>query len=415
MRATEQTEQERSTGISDNLSRIPTRRLALATGIMSVVALGLALTRIGAGDAQTSPMSTVIGQQLWNAAQVGLLLLLLCMWLAHRRWWVFILAGATVACLPFAIYVLSPGGWALTALLLMTCAAGLLVRAPDLNFMIADAPARVAPLFAKFEFLAFVCTLLCSMYNFQASKAFWPNWGGVFANVATAIGFRPDIPAVARGMYTLGLKGVTMPSYVPVGDVTTGNLGAVVFALIWTFLPFLYVLYFALLAKMAQDSPGTRIQQFLCCCCVLHFLFLTDFVDYKYGRGVLNPFTEVFHWTERFAWRIAILLPIYQKVATGYFRRGNGVVGQMLHYALAGWAVFFFVYYVLMVDLPRFFQAVFNGDRGADLHGLLGIPFNDALRYHGALVLMTFLYGLMAFALRCKRIFVIEEPLLRPA
>jgi hypothetical protein len=356
------------------------------------------------GHLPDAPVGVVIGQQLWNASQVGLLLLLLCMWLSHRRWWVGALAFATVMCLPFAIYALSPGAWALTALLLVICATAWTVQTPDLGVTIMDAPARSAPLFTRFEFLAFLCMLLSSMYNYMVSGAIWPHWQSIFKSIATFIGFTPDVPATTQAMYSLGLQGVAIPSYINAGHaVTTGNLGSVIFVVIWAVLPFFYVLYFAALAKLANNSPWTKLQQLLCLCCIIHFLFLTDFVDYKFGRGpVSGHFAEVFHWTERFAWRIAILLPIYQKFTAGDWRHRNGIIGVVFHYVVATWAVFFFVYYVLMVDLPHFYHFVFDGL--IDPHQLLGIPYHEALGYYGALVIMVFLYGFMSIAMRGKRI-----------
>ncbi len=386
-------------------SRVRVKALALLTGITCVLANAVSLTS-GVGDAHSAPVGAVIGQQLWNAAQVGLLLLLLCMWCVGRRWWVVLLSVAALLALPFGIYVGSPGGWILAALLLLICGAAWSTRVPDLCFTLTDEPARSAPLVTRFEFLAFVCTLFCSMYNFQVNGSIWPHWGSVYASVASMIGFTPDVPTVARSMYTLSLEGVVMPPYVPIGNVATGNLGAVVFLLIWTVLPFLYVLYFCVLAKLAKDSPGTRLQLFLCACCIVHFLFLTDFVDYKFGRGFVNPLTQEFHWTERLAWRIAILLPIYQKVLTGYFRQGAGLIGVVLHYAIACWGLFFMVYYVLLVDVPGIYEAAFDHD--VDLHRLIGVPFNEALGYYGALVLMTFVYAFTVLFMPSKRICVID-------
>lgn len=402
MRANQHIEQKRSPSVIDDVSRVPVRTLALASGVMGIVAQGLALTGLDAAGAHVAPLGTLIGQQLWNAAQVGLLLLLLCLWFVHRRWWVIALSVAAIACLPFAIYVLSPGAWALTAVLVVTSAAALIVRVPDLAVTIVDVPARGAPLFARFEFLAFVCMLLCSMYNYQVSGGFWPHWITIYENIDALLGSTPNVPAIAEGMYTLGLEGLTLPAYIEVGDTAKGNLGAVVFLLIWTVLPFLYVLYFSVLAKLAKDSPGTRVQQLLCLGCIVHFLFLTDFVDYKFGRGLVNPLAEGFHWVERFAWRVAILLPLYQKVTTGYFLRGNGLAGKVLHYLVACWAVSFAVYYVLLIDVPGFYRAALNSEFNP--RRSLGIPQIDALHYYGALVLMTFLYGFMVVAMRAKRI-----------
>jgi hypothetical protein len=253
---------------------------------------------------------------------------------------------------------------------------------------------------AKFEFLALVCNLLCSMYNYLPSWRLFPYWAFVFEGVRVLTGLTLSAAAIARGMYSLGLPGVSMPSYIHVG-FNAIPLGAVVFSLIWTVLPFLYVVYFAMLAKLAKNSPGTRIQQVLCCICIVHFLFLTDFVDYQYGRGIANPLADWCHWLEVFVWRIAILLPIYQKLTTGQWRRGNGAVGVVLHYGIAVWAAGFFIYEVLMYNVPDFLNSFGFGFKRLTLFGR---GYSEKLGWHGALLLMIFLYGFMVLAMRCKRI-----------
>lgn len=400
MDAIHKAEREWSSELTDAPSRVPVRKLALFTGLTCVIAQLLPQILGGTGDAHGGPLGVVLGQTLWNAAQVGLLLLLLCLWRLDRHWRSVVLTIATLACLPFALYALSPGGWAFTMLLLTTCAFALARGTPDLGVTVVDA-SRGTPLVAKFEFLAFVCNLLCSMYNFAASRTFWPYWASIFEAISKFVGFTPDLETIARGMYTLGLDGVSLPSYIEPGSPAS-NLGAVVFFLIWTVLPFLYVIYFAVLAKLAKNSPGTRLQQALCLFCIFHFLFLTDIVDYRFGRGITNPATHWAHWSEVFAWRIAVLLPIYQKFAAGEWRRGNGMIGVVLHYAIAAWAVFFLVYEVLLLDVLRFFYFATGQDQFMPFR-----PFGlrpEALGYHGALVLLTFLYGFMVVAMRCKRI-----------
>jgi hypothetical protein len=54
-----------------------------------------------------------------------------------------------------------------------------------------------------------------------------------------------------------------------------------------------------------------------------------------------------------------------------------------------------------MVDVPGVYQAAFDVE--VDPHRLRGLPFNGALRYYGALVIMTLLYGFMVVAMRGKR------------
>lgn len=388
--------------------RVPVRKLIAATGLACLTALILTHAERDA-IANTAALGVVAGQALWNAAQVGLLFVLLCLWRERQRWWVVGLLFGTLACLPFAIYALSPGAWALGAILLVTCAAAWIVSAPDLNVAIVDAPARERPMLGKFELLAFTCTLLSSMYNYNASKICWPYWASIFAGVAAAAGFTLDPGAVAQGMYTVGLEGVSPPPYVPTSrGADTNGLGALIFALIWTVLPFLYILLFAACAMQARNSPGERVQQALCAFAIFHFLFLTDLVAYQFGRGIPNPAAEWCHWSERWVWRLAILLPIYQKLTSGQWLRGNGKVGVVMHYGLAAWATGFFVYQLVIYDAPRFYAFVVGEE--PVYHELFGLAYRQELGYHGALVLMTVVYGFMVAAMRCKRIVAVPAP-----
>jgi hypothetical protein len=200
-------------------------------------------------------------------------------------------------------------------------------------------------------------------------------------------------------MVTLGLGGVRLPPYIL--SAPDNPLATLVFALIWTVLPVLYVLYFAACAKLAKHSPGARLQQALCLYGVFHFLFLTDIVDYQFGRGIQNPAAEWGHWSERFVWRVAILLPLYQNLATGRWLRGHGLFGVVVHYALAAWAVVFFVYMVLFFDLGGFYH--FLTGRDATYVAKVFPHYNQLLGYPGALMLMVLLYGSMLLFMRCKR------------
>ena len=116
--------------------RLPVRRLALATGAGCVAAQALALT---SGGGEHAPWSLVLAQQLWNAAEVGLLLTLLCLWRGGSRW-ALPLGMLTVAALPFALYVTSPGAWMLTVLMLGLCA--LARHEPTLGVSVSDVPPK---------------------------------------------------------------------------------------------------------------------------------------------------------------------------------------------------------------------------------------------------------------------------------
>lgn len=385
-------------GQTDAPFRVRVRSLALVTGITCVVAHGL--SQIGSGDvADHGPLGVVVGQAVWNAAQVGFLLILLCLWSVRRRWWVVVLGIASLACLPFAIYAISPGAWVLTAAILATCALTWASHAPDLGVSIIEAPARGTPVLSKVEFLAVACNLFSSMYNYEFGRGFFPYWSTMYKKVGALIGFTPDPDVVSRAMFTLGIASVSLPPFIL--SAKENALASFVFLIIWSVLPTLYVLYFAACALLAKHTPGTRIQQALCLFGIVHFLFLTDIVDYQYGRGILNPWAEWCHWTERLAWRIAILLPLYQHLASGHWRRGNGVVGVALHYTLAVWGVVFFVYMVLIYDAAGFYQFLTGGD--VSYVGKFFGPYSKLLGYPGALILMTFLYGFAVIAMRCHR------------
>jgi|GEM_PF-4594883 len=386
---------------TDGNAVVRMRGLALLVAAATLVAQLLSHADGGA-DAPTAPLGIVIGQALWNAAQAGLLLLLLGLWCARRRAWVAALAVGTLLSLPFAIYAVGPGAWAFTALTLATCALAWTRDAPDLGVAVVDAPARAPPLLAKFEFLALACSLLCSIYNFHQSWGLWPHWNSLFEGAARATGFTPDATAMAQAFYGLGLPDFDLPAYVPVGE-PWNSLGVLAFTLIWTVLPFLYVLYFGLLALQAEHTPGRRIQQALCGVAIFHFLFLTDVVDYRFGRGVVNPAAEWCHWLEVFVWRLAIMLPIYQKVVSGQWRRA-GKIGLALHYGVGAWAAGFLVYEVLLYNAPMFRDWAAGVPHRQLI--LFGHGYSETVGWHGALVLMVALYGFMLVALPCRRVVV---------
>eukprot|EP01035_Chromulina_nebulosa_P003510 gene3510-4787_t len=248
-------------GTAQKPSRIPVRTLALATLLTCLTAQILSQLDGAPSTPGGGPWGVVLGQSMWNAAQVGLLLVLLCLWCVRRRVWVAVAGVATLAGAPFSIYAVSPGAWGFTVILLATCALALTREVPDLGVSIVDAPAGDTRVLAKFEFLALACNLFCSMYNFVNTDGVWPlPWAGIFQSISAFTGFTPDLPTIARSLYAFGLEGVSLPSYIKVGR-PVNNLGALIFSLIWTVLPFLYVVYFAAMAKMAKNTPGTRLQQ----------------------------------------------------------------------------------------------------------------------------------------------------------
>lgn len=388
-------------------SPIRPRLLALLT--LSGCAVALILSALGdslgsfdaGGWYRAGNWSMVLAQALWNGTQVGLLALLLCLWLANRGWYRIALMLTAAALLPFAIYLGSPGAWAMTGHLAITCLS-VLLRGPEaVTFTIADPVRRRSGALCSLELLALICNLLCSMYNFTPSQNLVPYWASIFSAVESITGFAAGQAVIAETLYSAGLGGVEMPSAITIG-VQANALGALIYVGIWSILPFVYALYFGALAMLARHSPGTGVQRAICALCIVHFLFLTDIVDHRFGRGLGNPAGHLAHWAEVFAWRVAIILPIYQKLTSRHWLDGNGRLGYWLHYALLVWVVFFFVWEVALLDIPRFLSYIFDFDfTPIRMFGYRP----EILGYNGSLVLMVLLYGFTLLALRTKHIF----------
>ena len=72
----------------------------------------------------------------------------------------------------------------------------------------------------------------------------------------------------------------------------------------------------------------------------------------------------LFHWFERWAWRVAMLLPIYQNCTTTHWKNGHDrfpVLGLIIHYVAAAWGLGFFVLQVLCCDCVGFFSFLVGG------------------------------------------------------
>ena len=108
---------------------------------------------------------------------------------------------------------------------------------------------------------------------------------------------------------------------------------------------------------------------------------------------------ELFHWFERWAWRIAVLMPIYQNCTSGHWKHGHryfSVVGTTFHWIVAAWGCCFFVFQVLFSDVVRFVLFL-RGDEVKTLYELLdiaspGIRAMHPFSYHGGLVCMWVMY-----------------------
>ena len=204
--------------------------ITAATGILAQL-----LSRTGSSVAfDGGPIHVAIGQSLWNATQVGTLLILFGLWRLSPGWRSGLLAGATAACLPIAIYAVSPGAVAFCELTLLTCWLAWTVTILNFRIRILDTPAQGTPMLFKFESLALVCTLLCSMYNYNYSGDWWPHWASIYKSVGASIGLTTTPADLSRGHVTMGLADVQVPSFVPLQrDATTigGSAGALVYTL----------------------------------------------------------------------------------------------------------------------------------------------------------------------------------------
>lgn len=172
-----------------------------------------------------------------------------------------------------------------------------------------------------------------------------------------------------------------MPEFVPRGGYGT-TTGQHIFTIVWSVLPFLYISYFCLaLLNTRTDvhsTPVKWIQRFMCIFGICHFLFGTDVVCYKYGRGFRNPHEEFFHWIEKWSWRFAIYVPLWQNVASGHWYHGHKYfpfLGKLVHYLAMIWGILFFIFQTINADVFRTYEYAMNYDT-ASLITLLGIDKN---------------------------------------
>jgi len=291
--------------------------------------------------------------------------------------------------------VASPGG---AAFMIVTSVTAYKSRgASDITFCLTnDAPAKdeaaehEATSLMTVEMLGFLCNLFSSMYNALDEKNIFPYWTTLFQGLGRLLGFTSSAEQLTRAMYTMGLP-VNIPPSVPL-VITTGVSGvepvySLVFLLSWCILPMLYVTYFWCMHAMAM-GPGIFLQRTLAVWGIIHFLFITDGVDYAFGRGYQNPFSEQpCHKSEIYLWRWAILLPIYQKVMADGWRKylpGYPRCGSLLHYGLIAWAIVFFIYMVCLHDFVSW-----------GLSDVKTWKLYDILGYNNALTCMFFLYFLL--------------------
>lgn len=203
-------------------------------------------------------------------------------------------------------------------------------------------------------------------------------------------------------IFTMGYESVDIPPFVSRshGSVTASY----VFAFTWAVLPTIYVANFIIMITMSNRSPGKWVQRVFAIFGMIHFLFWTDIVSYKYGRGYRNDHKDAFHWTEKWSWRIGIFIPLYQNCTNGHWGR-NGhryypMVGVAHRYGVIVWGVLFFIFQTIQADMVKTYEFVMDLDSEGGLIKSWGYGRNTFLKpliypYFSALVWMWMMYFLL--------------------
>jgi len=161
--------------------------------------------------------------------------------------------------------------------------------------------------------LEFVCLMSCSVYNMNSLSlaTSFPPWKAWCLHASQVLFPSLHGVDVIRRLYWL--TDTPLPPQTPHGPLwDTGGLGTFVFAFIWSYLPVAYTLMFGY-AYIGARGRLRCVQRFMCLWGIFHFLFITDLVNYCFGRGLIVPesmhtFPHWAHWSERFVWRWAIIL-----------------------------------------------------------------------------------------------------------
>lgn len=374
-----------------------------------------------------APGVLVIGQTLWNATQVLHLFLMICVCydflqgtdritatLSYRRTiLVCSICLASALLLPFSVYLMSPGAHLFAIMSLALTLVTILTPVSNLRLSIGEygvEPAGdedVKPWFLIHEeTVCALCYLGSSLYNSAAGSPVkkWPHFNRWWKHMDHffALQNEGDVTPLHR-FFKMGRESVLAPPYV--SRAYTSTTAAHVFLFVWSILPTLYVFNFVIMIAMSRHSPtGKWVQRVLATFGAIHFLFWTDVVSYKYGRGYRNEHEDFFHWTEKWSWRIGIMIPLYQNVTNGHWgpnaHRCFPIVGRLMRYGVIVWLCGFFVFQTLQADLIRTYEFLMDEeDQGGliRMYGYGDVPMFKKLRYpyFTALVWMWMMYGLL--------------------
>jgi hypothetical protein len=370
-----------------------------------------------------APTSIVVAQQFWNAMQVLVLYLLIAINYGQSqqqdgdsksrkiKWGVRLLSVFAIPILPFTVYLVSPGAHLFALFSLMFALVGIFYTPCSvLRLSIGEHDESNASssypswMLTREETLGCICTLGSSLYNYAGSNRTWPHWKSHFYKIDDFFGWQRAGDITVEQDFTFLSSTARLPLFVARAEGGT-TFGAQQFWVVWSILPFLYISYFICMYVLSCKSPGVWIQRALCLFGICHFLFGTDVVAYRYGRGYHNRHEVLFHWTEKWSWRIAILLPIYQNCTNGHWENGHKrfpILGKLLKWVAIIWAVWFFLFQVVNSDVMLTYQ-FFHGLHSEILIKKLGLynaPFFRHMHYpyRISLVTMWIFYGLFHFS-----------------
>jgi hypothetical protein len=233
-----------------------------------------------------APTSLVVAQQLWNASQVfQLFLLLLCEFdfsqqssfsSSHRRhslrkWILRMTAALSLFVLPFSVYLISPGARIFAFLSILVQSIAIYTSPSKLRISISEKQDETilrhentkSWKLSHEETVACFCNLGSSLYNYAGSIRTWPHWKRHFYYLDAFFGWPDSGDCTVKSNFNMGIfSNLKMPLYV--ARATGSTTGAQVFLVVWSILPFLYVLYFLCMFALAPLSPGVKIQRALC-------------------------------------------------------------------------------------------------------------------------------------------------------
>ena len=336
-----------------------------------------------------APTILIVAQCLWNATQVFQIFFLLALGYYSfftgvdnevssnctiRKILVTFIVLLSSMLLPFSVYVISIGGHIFAGLTVLSALVAL--RSPDKVLRLSvgedeynrhrkrsscnvkdddsrhhngeiDGAIQRSWMLVPEESLACLANLFSHMYNGRKP------WWNVYAFVDRVFGLKNGGDVTPKEAFYMGRSNARIPLFVSQANHSSSH--ARVFLVLWSILPLLYTAYFGVMYLVAVRSPGAKIQRLVCVFGILNFLFCTDVVAYKYGRGYRSPHEELFHWWEHFAWRAAVLLPLYQNCTNGHWNHPEyPLMGKVFRVVAASYGIFFLVFQVIQCDMFRF-------------------------------------------------------------